>query len=94
MLWDGGYGKTLLSAGGAVAQSKNWCVEHPGRYPPALDDVVNKRQAFEQIHGATPAARQPDTSHPARCTLACTPTRRPLSLLSFALLLAACDEIT
>jgi hypothetical protein len=32
-------------------KSKRWCVENPGKYPPALDGVIAKRQAFEQIHG-------------------------------------------
>jgi hypothetical protein len=26
-------------------------VENPGKYPPALEGVIAKRQAFEQIHG-------------------------------------------
>eukprot|EP01048_Picozoa_sp_COSAG05_P036880 COSAG05_NODE_16868_length_337_cov_0.478992_1_plen_102_part_01 len=39
-------------------KSKKWCVENPGKYPPALAAVLATKKAFESVHGLS----QEDTS--------------------------------
>lgn len=35
----------------ASGKSKKWCAENPGKYPPALDDVLKTKKAFASVHG-------------------------------------------
>lgn len=32
-------------------ESKQWCKDHPGQYPPALEKVLAQKNDFKQIHG-------------------------------------------
>ena len=43
----------------ASKKSKKWCKQNPGKYPPALDIVLAKRDAFDSVHGLSVE----DTSH-------------------------------